>query len=132
MELLQNEADQAREASVPGRVVIELRPEGLIVANTGSAFSVGGVASLQTAHLSPKRRNRRQFIGNKGLGFRSILNSTKNYMVAGSEPLTLDAMNIGVVMPILAGVPGVLKVAGPRAGLHRSWPCGRWIPQSGI
>lgn len=74
LELLQNAADQAREASVPGRVVIELRPEGLIIANTGTAFSIGGVASLQTAHLSPKRRRRRQFIGNKGLGFRSVLN----------------------------------------------------------
>ena len=74
LELLQNAADQAEDASVPGRVIIELRPEGLIAANTGSAFSVGGVASLQTAHLSPKRRRRRQFIGNKGLGFRSVLN----------------------------------------------------------
>ena len=74
LELLQNAADQAREASVSGRVIIELRPEGLIVANTGTAFSIGGVASLQTAHLSPKRRRRRQFIGNKGLGFRAVLN----------------------------------------------------------
>ena len=74
LELLQNAADQAREASVSGKIIIELRSEGLIVANTGTAFSVGGVASLQTAHLSPKRRRRRQFIGNKGLGFRAVLN----------------------------------------------------------
>ena len=72
LELLQNVADQAKDAQVPGRVVIELLPEGLIVANTGTAFSIGGVASLQTAHLSPKRH--KKFIGNKGLGFRSILN----------------------------------------------------------
>ena len=74
LELLQNAADQASEASVSGRVVIEIQSEGLIVANTGAAFSVGGVASLQTAHLSPKRRRRKQYIGNKGLGFRSVLN----------------------------------------------------------
>lgn len=74
LELLQNSADQARESDVHGRVVIELLPEGLIVANTGAAFSVGGVQSLQTAHLSPKWRKKRPLIGNKGLGFRSILN----------------------------------------------------------
>lgn len=74
LELLQNAADQAKEASLQGRVIIKIQPEGLIVANTGAAFPVGGVASLQTAHLSPKRRSQRQFIGNKGLGFRAILN----------------------------------------------------------
>ncbi|PKN12438.1 MAG: hypothetical protein CVU69_08125 [Deltaproteobacteria bacterium HGW-Deltaproteobacteria-4] len=74
LELLQNAADQAREHDCAGRVVIELLPEGLIVANTGASFSVGGVQSLETAHLSPKWRKRRHLIGNKGLGFRSILN----------------------------------------------------------
>ena len=74
LELLQNAADQARENDCEGKVVIELLPEGLVVANTGAAFSVGGVQSLETAHLSPKWRKRRHLIGNKGLGFRSILN----------------------------------------------------------
>lgn len=74
LELLQNAADQARESGCAGRVVIELLPEGLVVANTGAAFSIGGVQALGTAHLSPKRLKRKQFIGNKGLGFRSILN----------------------------------------------------------
>lgn len=74
LELLQNSADQARESQVIGRVVIELLPEGLIVANTGAAFSIGGVLSLETANLSPKWRKRRRFIGSKGLGFRSVLN----------------------------------------------------------
>jgi hypothetical protein len=74
LELLQNANDQATEAGLRGRVVIELWPEGLVVANTGMPFSTGGVASLQTSHLSPKRRRKRQVIGNKGLGFRSVLN----------------------------------------------------------
>lgn len=74
LELLQNAADQAREINCAGRVVLELLPEGLIVANTGAKFSVGGVQSLGTAHLSPKWRRKRHLIGNKGLGFRSILN----------------------------------------------------------
>lgn len=73
-ELLQNANDQAAECGERGRVLLELSHHGLIVANTGLAFSVGGVASLQTSHLSPKRRRRRQIIGNKGLGFRAVLN----------------------------------------------------------
>ena len=74
LELLQNANDQAAEIRQLGRVLIELSPDGLIVANSGLPFSVNGVASLQTSHLSPKRRRRKQLIGNKGLGFRSILN----------------------------------------------------------
>lgn len=81
LELLQNAADQARENDIHGRVIIELLPEGLIVANTGAAFSVGGVQSLQTAHLSPKWRKRRLLIGNKGLGFRSVLNWTHSPII---------------------------------------------------
>jgi hypothetical protein len=74
LELLQNAADQARESGVLGRVIIELLPEGLVIANTGAAFSIGGVLSLENAHLSPKRHKLKKFIGNKGLGFRSVLN----------------------------------------------------------
>lgn len=74
LELLQNANDQAAEVDLPGRVCIELFPEGLIVANTGLPFSTSGVASLQTSNLSPKRVRQRQIIGSKGLGFRAILN----------------------------------------------------------
>ncbi|QXE85551.1 DUF3883 domain-containing protein [Geomonas nitrogeniifigens] len=81
LELLQNAADQAQESQVAGRVVLELLPEGLVVANTGATFSVGGVLSLATANLSPKWRRRRNFIGNKGLGFRSILNWSRSPII---------------------------------------------------
>lgn len=81
LELLQNANDQSAELGIPGRVLLELSPEALIVANTGLAFSLGGVASLQTSHYSPKRRNRRQLIGNKGLGFRSVLNWSKTPII---------------------------------------------------
>ncbi|MCE2570538.1 DUF3883 domain-containing protein [Motilimonas eburnea] len=81
LELLQNAADQAREAGIEGKVVIELLPEGILIANNGIAFSVGGVKSLQNAHLSPKRLREGQLIGCKGLGFRSILNWTNNPII---------------------------------------------------
>lgn len=74
LELLQNANDQAADLGEPGRVHIELSAHGLLVANTGLAFSTEGVASLQTSHLSPKRYRSKPLIGNKGLGFRAILN----------------------------------------------------------
>ncbi len=84
LELLQNANDQAAERGERGRVLIELSEDGLVVANTGLAFSVGGVGSLQTSHLSPKRRRRRQLIGNKGLGFRSVLNWSRAPVILSS------------------------------------------------
>ncbi len=91
LELLQNAADQAAERDENGRVIIELKPEGLVVANTGMPFSVGGVLSLETAHMSPKRCKRKHFIGNKGLGFRSVLNwSHSAIILSGSLSLTYN------------------------------------------
>ncbi|WP_318466907.1 DUF3883 domain-containing protein [Photobacterium leiognathi] len=81
LELLQNAADQAKDADVKGKVVIEISPKGILIANNGSAFSIGGVRSLQNAHLSPKRQRERQFIGCKGLGFRAILNWTNSPII---------------------------------------------------
>ena len=46
----------------------------MIIKNTGIGFSKEGVESLLTSNLSPKDNN---YIGNKGLGFRSILNWAK-------------------------------------------------------
>lgn len=85
LELLQNAADQAREAGVLGKVAIELLPEGLVIANTGAAFSIGGVLSLENAHLSPKRHKQKKFIGNKGLGFRAVLNWSHTPIISSGK-----------------------------------------------
>lgn len=69
LELLQN-ADDANTDTV----VIELDRENhtLSISNNGNPFTAEeGIASLMIAHTSSKKR---EFIGNKGLGFRSILN----------------------------------------------------------
>jgi hypothetical protein len=81
LELLQNAADAAKKAEQRGRIRIELSPTGLIVANTGASFSIGGVRSLQTADLSPKRKKNSSFIGSKGLGFRSVLNWSRHPVI---------------------------------------------------
>jgi hypothetical protein len=93
LELLQNANDQAAGLGLRGRVLIDLSTERLIVANTGLAFSVGGVASLQTSHFSPKRRRQAQLIGNKGLGFRSILNWSKTPIILSGSLSLAYCMN---------------------------------------
>jgi hypothetical protein len=70
LELLQNCDDQQSES-----VVIELDKESnrLLIANKGIPFSKAGYRSLATSNLSSKI-DKTQYIGNKGLGFRSVLN----------------------------------------------------------
>lgn len=85
VELLQN-ADDAGEGVPQGnRVAVVLTGDGLCVANTGAAFSEGGVESLMVTDNSPKRLARSRFIGNKGLGFRSVLSWTACPIVLSGE-----------------------------------------------
>jgi len=88
LELLQNANDAAIDAGMRGRVRIELSAAGLIVANEGAPFTRDGVASLKLANFSPKRTRKRQMVGNKGLGFRAVLNWTRTPLVL-SEGLAL-------------------------------------------
>lgn len=88
LELLQNASDAAQTVNELGRIHIELSSDGLIIANTGASFTRGGIISLQTADLSPKRDRKRTLIGSKGLGFRSILNwSRQPIILSGSLQL---------------------------------------------
>src|SRR5436190_12396166 len=80
LELLQNANDAAAEIGENAKVRIELSEAGLIVANTGERFQPEGVTSLMLAHLSPKPRNT-LVIGNKGLGFRAVLNWSNRPMI---------------------------------------------------
>ena len=85
LELLQNAGDAARMAGVPGKVRIVVTSHGLVIGNTGCPFDEGGVQSLQTANLSPKRQREAVVIGDKGLGFRSILNWTHSPLISSGE-----------------------------------------------
>lgn len=83
LELLQNAGDAAGEGG--GKVRIVLNSHGVVVANTGRPFDIGGVRSLQTANLSPKRQRQKTVIGDKGLGFRSILNWTDSPLIMSGD-----------------------------------------------
>jgi hypothetical protein len=73
-ELLQNADDASDKESREEKVYIELKGNLLIIKNTGEPFSEEeGVESLMYASTSPKSMQRKK-IGQKGLGFRAILN----------------------------------------------------------
>lgn len=71
LEMLQN-ADDA--ATLPGTksALIRLRGKQLVIANNGVPFSPAGLDSILYSDLSSKFNSLNQ-IGNKGLGFRSVL-----------------------------------------------------------
>lgn len=77
-ELLQNADDEAE--NVDGDVFIELDGTKLTIKNTGTPFSFRGIKSLIHPNASPKLVNENK-IGNKGLGFRAILNWTDSIKI---------------------------------------------------
>ncbi|HEX7071387.1 MAG TPA: DUF3883 domain-containing protein [Rhodothermales bacterium] len=90
LELLQN-ADDAGRGYGPNCVHMVLRPYGLCIGNTGTPFSPRGVKSLVLSDSSPKREARTEYIGNRGLGFRSVLNWTEcPFVLSGTLRLGFD------------------------------------------
>jgi hypothetical protein len=71
LEMLQN-ADDASETAKKKRVLIRLNENQLTIANNGETFTEGGFLSITRSNLSPKTMQQNK-IGQKGLGFRSIL-----------------------------------------------------------
>ena len=108
LELLQNANDAAAKAGKRGRVHFELLPSGLIAANTGAPFSKAGVASLCLPHTSPKPAEGPQMVGNKGLGFRAVLNWTR-------FPIILSA-DLAIVFSARVANQKQAELAGMSAG----------------
>ncbi len=89
LELLQN-ADDAKTDAI--QIILNEEDRTLRIANNGISFSAEGLDSLRLAGNSSK--NKREFIGNKGLGFRAILNwvnririYTKDYVMEFSPAI---------------------------------------------
>jgi len=72
LELLQNAVDELMD-SCDRAVKIEIFGNILRFSNNGNVFSEEGIISILYSHLSPKH-NKNEYIGNKGTGFRSVLN----------------------------------------------------------
>ena len=79
-ELLQNVEDANSDII---EFDLDTKNKTLLVSNKGDAFSVEGIHSLMIAHLSSK--NKVQYIGNKGLGFRSILNWAESVSIYSND-----------------------------------------------
>jgi len=96
LELLQN-ADDAKTDVVS----VHLDRENMVlsISNNGTPFTVEeGIASLMIANTSSKKK---EFIGNKGLGFRSILNwvtevriKTKTDIIVFSEKIAREEFEL--------------------------------------
>ena len=72
VELAQNAADAATRAGVPGRLLVELRDDLLMVANTGAPLTSDGVESIAVSRASAKR-GQDGAIGRFGVGFGAVL-----------------------------------------------------------
>jgi len=79
LELLQN-ADDAGSKEV--EIIWNKNNAIITVSNTGEPFSLGGIKSLMIANLSTKTKI--NYIGSKGLGFRSILNWAEEINIHGN------------------------------------------------
>lgn len=84
LELLQNADDAAASAEEKVcHISLKTNEDGygtLIVANNGEQFSKGGFRSLMFSHFSPKKAAQNK-IGQKGLGFRSVLSWAKEVTI---------------------------------------------------
>src|SRR6267143_507604 len=112
LELLQNANDAAAEKAVGGSVRIELHPEGLVVANMGEHFTTGGVNSFRITDLSPKLNRKAKLIGQKGLGFRAVLNwSTKPFVLSGALRMTYSKLKLRRILgQLVSDVPELRRL----------------------
>ena len=88
IELLQNAEDAAYEderTRGKGKVVITLKDNNLIIENTGKPFDFEGIHSIMLADDSPKDPLLKDVIGNKGLGFRSILSWAETIKISSTK-----------------------------------------------
>ncbi|MBF0559939.1 MAG: hypothetical protein HQL08_14300, partial [Nitrospirae bacterium] len=73
LELLQNADDACENFEDEKKLLFRLTKDYFIIANTGHPFTKQGIESLVISDNSPKQLKRTRYIGNKGLGFRSVL-----------------------------------------------------------
>jgi len=83
LEMIQNANDECVTFKTK-KVLIKLENNSLLIANNGNAFSLGGVESLMYSDLSPKVMEENK-VGQKGLGFRSVLNWSKEIYIASYD-----------------------------------------------
>ena len=90
-EMLQNMDDQMTEDGLQdidrcSQIVLDKKKGSLLFQNKGTPFSSAGIISIMYPDVSPKRKGKLPTIGNKGLGFRSLLNwKPKEIVIRSNE-----------------------------------------------
>ncbi len=91
LELLQNAVDEL--GCTENRSVYISQNDGLLmICNNGNVFTYDGFISLMYSNLSPKH-NKAEYIGNKGTGFRSILNWAESVRIYSGD-LSVEFSNL--------------------------------------
>lgn len=108
LELLQNCDDEAaKEVSIH----LDTHNKTISISNDGSPFSEKGYRSLFIANLSSKT-SKRNYIGNKGLGFRSIINwSNKIDIISNGISLQYSQQNLREVYETIFSREQRLQIA---------------------
>lgn len=104
-EMLQNMDDQTtgdglNDLDRRSQIVLDKFNGRLLFRNMGIPFSVPGVRSIMYPDVSPKRIGKTPTIGNKGLGFRSLLNWAPEAIIIrsnGTELIFSDQVAAGFV-----------------------------------
>ena len=124
LELLQNADDAGREHVGASRLLLRLTGDSLVVANTGSPFTPEGIASLVISDRSPKQLSSGSYIGQKGLGFRSLLSwSESPYVWSGSASIAFAPEHARrVAEEIALEVPALKEDLDRYAEQHGSLP----------
>lgn len=119
IELIQNAHDALAKGRQPGRVELVLKPdEGefgtLYVANDGACFTRSNFGSL--SQLGQSDKNPEESIGNKGIGFRSVLEVTSTPQIfsrLAADSATFDGYCFGFTPAYIR------EIAGPVMALLR-------------
>ena len=93
LELLQNVDDTG---SKKAQITWDKENNTIAIANMGESFSASGIKSIMLGHFSTKIKP--HFIGNKGLGFRSLLNWAEAiYIYSNESKVTFSDKNAKTV-----------------------------------
>lgn len=123
LELLQN-ADDAYQKSIESgeqptcelEVYIEYKNNCLTVTNTGTAFDKDGIKAIVQGNNSPKSG---KYIGNKGTGFRSVLNWAESVeIVSGPFSLRFSREYAKSIFEGIKNTPQIQKQLARRSNLY--------------
>ena len=132
VELLQNAADAAVAAGVPGRVHARVHDGELRIANTGTPLDAAGVAALAALRASAKR-DAAGATGRFGVGFAAVpAVSSEPRLVTAAGAVAFSASRTAAEVAALGGAAAEELARDPRVPVLRLvWPVEEEPPPAG-